>query len=252
MHTIEADGSGGLPLLGYGLYLTIDDVAKITTLLQNGGRHEGVQLLSATKLAEALYRTEVTVGLANRARNRFGEGRYHLSFWSVPYRTSAGCSFQIPYMAGLGGNLVALLPNGVSVFRFADGNNYDLDAMVLAGESIRPFCPAPATVVPPDPARVSLTADELAAEIPGHTFVLGAQRLFFASGGRLYGAVPDDTDLGRWTIGADGRVCRAWTKWDTGLPRCYVIYREDGSYAFEIPERFSRFVGRRTPGGLEP
>jgi CubicO group peptidase (beta-lactamase class C family) len=177
MHTIEADGSGGVPLLGYGLYLTIDDVAKITTLLQNGGRHEGVQLLSATKLAEALYRTEVTVGLANRARNRFGEGRYHLSFWSVPYRTSAGCSFQIPYMAGLGGNLVALLPNGVSVFRFADGNNYDLDAMVLAGESIRPFCPAPATVVPPDPARVSLTTKSFVSTVLGLLVEDGKARL---------------------------------------------------------------------------
>lgn len=253
MHTIEADGGRGLPLLGYGLYLTVDDVAKIVTLLQNGGRHEGAQLLSATKLAEALYRTGATVGLPNRAlRNRFGEGRYHLSFWSVPYRTSGGCFFQIPYMAGLGGNLVALLPNGVSVFRFADGMNYDLDAMILAGESIRPFCPPPATVAAPDPARVPLSASELAAEIPGHTFAFGTQRLFFAPGGRLYGAVPDDADLGHWTITADARVCCAWTKWDNALARCYAIYREGEVYAFEVPERFSRVVGRRTPGGLEP
>jgi len=254
MHTIEADGSRGVPLLSYGLYLTVDDVAKITTLFQNGGRHEGTQLLSATKVAEVLYRSGATVGLPNPGlRNRFGEGRYHLSFWSVPYRAREGCSFQIPYMAGLGGNLVALLPNGVSVFRFADGMNYDLDAMILAGESIRPFCPPPATAGAADPARVPLTADELAAEIPGHTFAFGAQRLFFASDGRLYGAVlKDDVDLGRWTITGDARVCRAWTKWDNALPRCFAIYREGEAYAFAVPERFSLVVGRRTPGGLEP
>ena len=47
LHTIEADGSRGVPILGYGLYPTIDDVAKLTTLLQNGGRHDGRQLLPA-------------------------------------------------------------------------------------------------------------------------------------------------------------------------------------------------------------
>lgn len=251
MHTLETAGSPGVPLLGYGLYLTVDDVAKLTTLLQNGGRHEGVQLLSATKLAEALYRTSAGVGLPTRARNRFGEGRYHLSFWTVPYRTSTGCFFQIPYMAGLGGNLVALLPNGVAAFRFADGNNFDLDAMILAGESIRPFCPSPATSAPA-PARVPLSASELAAEIPDHTFTIGAQRLFFAAGGRLYGAAPDDVDRGTWTITADARLCRTWTKWDHGLSRCYAMYRDGESYSFEIPGRFTRAIGRRAPGGLEP
>jgi hypothetical protein len=155
-------------------------------------------------------------------------------------------------MAGLGGNLVALLPNGVSAFRFADGMDYDLDAMILAGESIRPFCPPPATAAAPGPTRAPLSANELAVEIPGYTFTLGAQRLFFDPGGRLYGAVPDDVDLGRWAISADARLCRIWTKWDNGLPRCYAIYREGELYAFEVPERFNRFVGPRTPGGLEP
>ena len=37
-----------------GLYVTIDDVVKLTTLLQHGGQHQGQQLLSAAKLAEAL------------------------------------------------------------------------------------------------------------------------------------------------------------------------------------------------------
>jgi hypothetical protein len=252
MHTIETDGSPGVPLLGYGLYLTVDDVAKITTLLQSGGRHEGIQLLSPTVLGAALQRTTDVVGLPNRARNRFGEGRYHLSFWSVPYRTATGCAFQIPYMAGLGGNLVALLPNGVSVFRFADGGNFDLDAMVLAGESLRPFCGSPPSAAAPAPPAVPLTSSELATDIPGHTFTIGTQRLFFAAGGRLYGAAGRDAvDQGTWKI-ADGRLCRVWTTWDLGLSRCYVIFRDGDGYAFDIPERFARFAARRKPGGLEP
>jgi hypothetical protein len=135
MQTQEQDGGRGIPLLAYGLYVTIDDVAKLTTLLQHGGQHQGQQLLSATKLAEALYKTEVR-GLPT------DRGQYHLSFWSTSHESRNGCSFEIPYMAGLWGNLVVLLPNGISAFRFADGDNYDVDPMVLAGEVLRPFpCP---------------------------------------------------------------------------------------------------------------
>jgi CubicO group peptidase (beta-lactamase class C family) len=137
-HTQELDGSRGIPPLGYGLYPTIGDIAKLTTLLHDSGRHQGRQLLSAAKLAEALYKTEAT-GLPSGLRNQFGEGHYHLSFWSVPHRTANGCAFQIPYMAGWGGNLVVLLPNGITAFRFTDGHSRDMEAMVLAGEAIRPF-----------------------------------------------------------------------------------------------------------------
>ena len=102
--------------------------------------------------SRALYKTEAR-GLPSGLMNQFGEGRYHLSFWSVPHRTRNGCSFQIPYMAGWGGNLVVLLPNGITAFRLTDGHNWDMEAMVLAGEAIRPFpCPAGSPETPP-PAR---------------------------------------------------------------------------------------------------
>lgn len=92
-------------------------------------------------LTAALYKTEA-IGLPSGMSSPFGEGRYHLSFWAVPHRTRGGCSFQIPYMAGLGGNLVVLLPNGITAFRFSDGHSCDMDPMVLAAEAIRPFpCP---------------------------------------------------------------------------------------------------------------
>src|SRR5262249_3862699 len=53
LHTIETDGSRGVPILGFGLSPTIDDIAKLATLFQNGGRHDGVQLLPATRNAAA-------------------------------------------------------------------------------------------------------------------------------------------------------------------------------------------------------
>ena len=69
--SIEPDGGPSVPFLAWGLYLTIDDTAKIGTLLLSGGQHNGVQLLSPTKLAEALYQADVRglpTGDANRDR----------------------------------------------------------------------------------------------------------------------------------------------------------------------------------------
>lgn len=138
LHTQERDGGRGIPILANGLYLTLNDVAKLTDLLQHGGQQQGQQLLSPTRLAEALFQTQA-MGLPTGRRNQYDEARYHLSFRSEPYRTATGCLFHIPVMAGLGGNVVVLLPNGISAFRFADGGYSEVDAMVRTGEAIRPF-----------------------------------------------------------------------------------------------------------------
>jgi hypothetical protein len=45
--------------LNYGFYSTIDDLAKLTTLVQQGCQHQDQSLLSAAKLAETLYKTDV-------------------------------------------------------------------------------------------------------------------------------------------------------------------------------------------------
>ena len=196
MHTVEADGERGIPLLAMGLYPTIDDIAKLTTLLQNGGRYQDRQLLSAAKLAEALYKTS-EVGLPTGETNRFGDARYHLSFWSAPYQTDDGCFFQIPYMAGYGGNLVVLLPNGISAFRFADGDNFDVESMVLAGETIRPFCSTAAEQTPPSVKRQPLTASELNTVFSDHTLYGDSWRMFAAADGVIYRSSRNANDVGK-------------------------------------------------------
>ncbi len=138
LRTQEVNGEPGLPLLGVGLYVTVDDMAKFARLLQNGGQHEGQQLLSATKIAEALYQTE-NKGFPIGRRSRYGDDAYLLSLWSQPYRDGNGRFYQIPYLAGAGGNIVALLPNGVVSFRLTDAGNFDLMPLIEAGEAVRPF-----------------------------------------------------------------------------------------------------------------
>jgi hypothetical protein len=267
LHTQEADGGRGIPYLRSGLYITIDDLAKLTTLLQQGGRHQGQQLLSATKLAEALYQTDAR-GLPSGHKNRFGEGRYHLSFWSVPYRTATGCFFQIPYMSGNGGNVVVLLPNGISAFRFADGHNYDVDTIVRAGETLRPFpCPAGSAATPP-PVRRPLTASALRAEVPGNTFyrdpvhifpvVFGGRLTMFVSAdGGLYGtfkgepAASTEDDIGRWHITPEGQFCRTWHMWDNRREPCYTVSWEGEHFELAMQDRFVKEVYTRMLGNPE-
>jgi CubicO group peptidase (beta-lactamase class C family) len=138
MRTHEPDGSQGVPIFGYGLYPTVDDVAKVAALLHSGGEFEGQQLLHAGKLAEALYQTD-DPGLPTGDSNEYGNAMYHLSFWSMPYRITSGDFYQIPYMSGFGGNHVALIPNGITAFRFADAHIYGIDSMVRVAEGIRPW-----------------------------------------------------------------------------------------------------------------
>ena len=260
-HTQEADGGRGIPHLWHGLYPTIDDVAKLTTLLQQGGQHQGQPLLHAAKLAEALYQTDAK-GLPTGWENRFGEGRYHRSFWSMPYRTATGCIVQIPFMAGVRGNIVVLLPNGITAFRVADGGHSDLDAMVRAGEAIRPFpCPAESAELPPAPQRLS--ASDLHAWFPGHTLdAQGGHRfpfydrdpvhLYLAAGGILYGTSPEGVDVGTWHITPDGQLCRTWHVWDGGRPRCYTV-SQVGTDQFTLypQDTWDRWDVTRRPGNPE-
>src|SRR5439155_25174603 len=230
----------------------------LAALLQSDGRHEGRQLLSATKLAEALYRTSVDSGLPLGSRYRAGEARYHLSFWSVPYRTTTGCFFQIPYMSGFGGNLIVLLPNRVSVFRFADAMSYDPERMMLAGEAVRPSC-TPAVTAAMAAPRVPLTATELRVEVVGRTFDSDFARLVIDRSGIVSFDSKSDFDIGRWHITDDGQYCRTWNVLDRGHPRCYRLYRDGETFELHPIDRWNvtklrrinlrRVISRPSPRG---
>lgn len=139
MMEIPNDG-GSTPLMSSGLRLTVDDVAKITTLLQNSGRHNGEQILHAARTNDALYRTGELAGLPTGKSFRDGDQAYHSSFWSIPHRTANGTYFQVPFMSGAGGITIFLTPNGVSTFVFTDSgqDTYSLNSPAVA-EAIRAY-----------------------------------------------------------------------------------------------------------------
>ncbi len=144
MHTREPDGGRGVPIMPEGLYPTMGEMAKIAGLLQGGGVHQGRRLLSADKL-RAVFPTEAEPGLPVLWDNAYGAYRYRMSFWYMPYRGNGGCFVWIPEMMGYGGNLVALMPNGMTGIRLSDAyrgspGQYEGESMARLADNLEPFC----------------------------------------------------------------------------------------------------------------
>ena len=128
VRTMESDGSPGTPVAGWGCYPTVVEVAKIGLLYSNEGVHEGRQILNRNKVREALERTSRRGLPANSASTR-----YLHSFWIGDISLLTG-RVTAPYMSGLGGNTVIVLPGGTVALRFADEDVYDIGPMVAVME----------------------------------------------------------------------------------------------------------------------
>jgi len=135
--TTEKDGQPGVLFLGWALYVTVDDISKISRLLLDSGSHNGKQLLHAGKLAEALYQTEVR-GLPTGNSNAHGPGSYHMSIWHQSYASDSAAKVSIPGFRGWGGMTVDLIPNGIIAYRLKNGGNEGL-GMVEVANKIKPI-----------------------------------------------------------------------------------------------------------------
>ncbi len=139
MHTIEADGSRGIPILGEGIFPTYHDIAKITLLLQSDGHYRGEQLLNAEKLREALYKSELRGNPFPANNPRFAGFSYHMSLWHVPMEFGE-CTVSVAKMAGHGGNTALLLPSGTVAF-FVQVAGVPVDPqLAAAANAVRPEC----------------------------------------------------------------------------------------------------------------
>ncbi len=134
MHTVETDGSKGIPRLAYGALPTLDEAAKISLLFSKEGNYKGQQLLNREKTREALGLTKWS---GYSTDNDFRGTHYHHSFWSANIKTDKS-SVTVNYMLGYGANNILFLPSKVIVFRFMDENDLDFSDLVESVEKIRP------------------------------------------------------------------------------------------------------------------
>jgi len=145
MHWNDPELGKGPPIMGWGYFPTIGEIAMIAALLQNNGSQEGRQLLSPALLATVLSPAGEP-GLPTDWLGESGRIRYGMSFWYLPFESKDGCRVWIPEMMGYGGNVIALLPNGMTAIRLADAyegspGQYESEGMARVADDLEPFCP---------------------------------------------------------------------------------------------------------------
>lgn len=143
--TIEQGQAPGHPLMAFGYYPTISDIVKIARLYQSLGRNAGVQILYKPAL-EQLTAGEAPRGLPTGTRTRFGETLYFAALWEARYRSNDGCDLYVPVMQGWGGNLVVMMPKGLTAIRLAKtsaergASADDPTSMLTVAERLVSFC----------------------------------------------------------------------------------------------------------------
>ncbi|HEY2502621.1 MAG TPA: serine hydrolase domain-containing protein [Mycobacterium sp.] len=141
--TWEPGNHLGHPIMAYGYYPTISDMVKIARLYQSDGRAAGGNQILYEPAVTASQAGEHAPGLPTGTKNTFGETTYFHAFWETPIRGSGGCALHVPVALGRGGNLVVIMPHGVTAIRLAkspsDAAN-DPTSMLATGDQIAPFC----------------------------------------------------------------------------------------------------------------
>jgi hypothetical protein len=149
--TIEADGGAGHPLMAYGYYPTLSDMVLIARLYQNAGKHGEQQILFAPRIRELLAGPNprgfpTGEKLPSGAQLPSVETSYINAFWVTAYAASPDCRVFYPRMIGWGGNIVALLPGGLTGIRLAksgdtaDNAEVSTNGMAQVANSLSKFC----------------------------------------------------------------------------------------------------------------
>ena len=125
VRTREPDGKPGLAWFCAGYYPTVDDLAKIATLYEEGGAHGGRQILDP-KLTAGIFSAENTIRESTDMavdRRLPPEGDvtellYKMGFHYYPYvGDRTGKRRYLPTMRGSTGNMIVLYPNHVISMR---------------------------------------------------------------------------------------------------------------------------------------
>jgi hypothetical protein len=105
----------GHPMMAYGYYPTLDDLAKIAALYQHHGTWKGRQVLNRSLVDRLLTKPEP----APQALPASDDGsHYYLMNWHLMRdRTSQACTRYVPQMEGWGGNTVTVLPHHTTLIR---------------------------------------------------------------------------------------------------------------------------------------
>ena len=123
------------PYTGWGMYLTRDDLMKLSNFFHKVRNDED----NYSFLYDALNPSDFNSLVALKDYDIF----YNNGFWSKKFNgKKLGCKNDIwvPFMSGFGGITFAFFPNGMSYYYFSDGYVYSWEDAVHAANVIKPFC----------------------------------------------------------------------------------------------------------------
>ncbi len=107
--------SAGHPLLAYGYYPTIDDLARLGALVDHHGRWHGRQILDRRLVDRLLPRPAPAPAALPASENGT---HYYLDDWHIRrLRSDEGCTTYLPEMMGWGGNTVTVAGSGTTLIR---------------------------------------------------------------------------------------------------------------------------------------
>ena len=137
-----------IPIFGNGMFVTLEEVAKMVSLIRANGKFRNLQILNAKLLKDSFASTVLQSAYPTGwITNTGDETHYFRSLWIAPYQATEGCTVPILQMSGAGGNAVVLMPNDITALRFASGpdedddnDTWDQTPMIRAADSIRSLC----------------------------------------------------------------------------------------------------------------
>jgi hypothetical protein len=127
------------PFTGWGLVLRRDDLAKLGGFLAIGEGKPGAEIfLDPGMTRAAMQRDPADTGF----RARDGNFRYNNGVYAWNSAEYLGCRKPawIPFMAGYGGIVVAMLPNGIVYYYVSDGGEFRWARAVAEAHRLAPVC----------------------------------------------------------------------------------------------------------------
>jgi len=156
VRTREAGGRDGPVWFNAGYYPTLDDLAKIALLYQDGGAHGGKQLLHQQLTVDLMaargvldQKGDAAAGPAVASPDGPATNLYRMGFHFLPYTASRSRQrHYLPTMSGFGDNEVILFPGRIVAIRTANvaevpagekARSDDTDATQRAVDRMAPF-----------------------------------------------------------------------------------------------------------------
>ena len=167
MNVQTSNPVSGRPIGAGDIYVTIDDIAKITDFFQNGGMANGTQLVDRNSMLSAMQRLTSDTGVEmtslenDSSYNCYfgcvysGGPRYSRAVWSrIVTKSVPGCNFAVTSFRGHGGIETQMMPNGSTFYMFADEDRLNPGPSYTQLNKLSPMCAPTTTTVSSDYATI--------------------------------------------------------------------------------------------------